>query len=201
MELRSLGKDDVVAAGGLLGRAFRDAPGYASVFSHLDEERRARTIVRIKTTFAATAVKHQVADGAFVDGTLAGVALSMAPGMWPVPARVFARMVWGSLTLGPRALGNLLRADKHMQKHHLRERHHYLFVLGVEPEMQGRGIGKALLAQIAERADRDGVPCYLETDKEKNVRIYRAAGYEVVSDENVATRPPFRLWTMLRKTV
>jgi ribosomal protein S18 acetylase RimI-like enzyme len=199
MELRPLGKDDVDDAGALLGRAFRDAPGYAAVFSHLDEERRARTIVKIKTTFAGTAVKHQVAEGAFVDGRLAGVSLSMAPGMWPVPARVFARLVWGSLTLGPRALGNLLRADKHMQKHHLRERHHYLFVLGVEPELQGRGVGKALLAALAARAERDGVPCYLETDKENNVRIYRAAGYDVVSDENVATRPPFRLWTMQRR--
>jgi ribosomal protein S18 acetylase RimI-like enzyme len=196
---RALEEADVAEAGALLGRAFRDSPGYLAILAHHGEERRARAITRAKTGFAAAAVAYQEAEGAFVDGRLAAVSLTTAPGEWPPGGRVFLRHLRGCVLAGPRAIGNFLRADQHMAKHHPKDPHHYLFVLGVEPELQGRGLGKALLARLSARSDADGAPCYLETDRERNVGLYASAGYEVISDETVGTKPGFRMWTMLRR--
>jgi ribosomal protein S18 acetylase RimI-like enzyme len=198
VEHRALKRDEVDEAGGMLGRAFRDSPGYGAILGHLAEERRTRAITRAKTGFTAAAVRHQIADAAFVDGRLVGVALITAPGQWPLPVRVFLRHARGCATAGPRAIANYLRTDGHMVKRHPKEPHYYLFVLGVEPELQGRGLGRGLLARMSARADAEGVPCYLETDKERNVRLYQGAGYRVVTDETVPTGPGFRMWTMQR---
>jgi len=197
LTFRYLDQADVAEAGGVLGRAFADSPGYCAILAHLGA-RRAKHVVRVKTGFTDAAVHHQVAEGAFLDGRLVGAALIMEPGDWPIPLGAFARQARGFLRAGPRAIANFLRADGYMGKRHPEVAHHYLFVLGVEPAMQGRGIGKALLARLSARADDDGLPCYLETDKEENMRLYRSAGYQVIDEGMVPTRPPFRLWTMIR---
>lgn len=80
------------------------------------------------------------------------------------------------------------------------KRHWYLNVLGVEPERQGRGIGGRLIAPVLEEADRQGLPCYLETGKEINVTFYRKHGFDVVREGNLPLGGP-RWWTMLREPV
>jgi len=78
------------------------------------------------------------------------------------------------------------------------EPHWYLWVLGVAPEARGRGIGRALLRPILERADVEGVPCYLETQTAGNVVFYRKSGFDVIAEERepVAELP---LWFMVRR--
>jgi GNAT superfamily N-acetyltransferase len=58
--------------------------------------------------------------------------------------------------------------------------HWYLPQLGVHPEHQGHGAGGALLQPILMRADAEGLPCYLETEKLRNVPFYRRHGFENV---------------------
>lgn len=75
--------------------------------------------------------------------------------------------------------------------------HWYLWALGVDPDAQGQGIGGALLRPVLERADADGVPCYLETQTEANVAFYRKRGFETVLEERepVGGLP---VWFMVR---
>jgi MFS family permease len=54
-----------------------------------------------------------------------------------------------------------------------RKPHWYLWLLGVDPDRQGQGVGSALLAPILARADAEGLPCALETLTERNVWFYR----------------------------
>ncbi len=75
--------------------------------------------------------------------------------------------------------------------------HIYLNVLGVEPDLQGRHFGVALLDylrdQAAMRPDLAGV--YLETAKEANVAYYSHVGYQVIDE----IRPlGVRVWRMLQ---
>ena len=67
--------------------------------------------------------------------------------------------------LGIRGFARMLQVStewEHLQK--LEPSHHwYLMILGVVPADQGRGIGGALMQPVLEEADREGVPCYLET--------------------------------------
>ena len=70
--------------------------------------------------------------------------------------------------------------------------------LGVEPDRQGQGIGSALIQPVLGRADAEGLPCYLETTKERNVTFYRRHGFDVVAEGDLPDLgPPF--WTMRRE--
>ena len=75
--------------------------------------------------------------------------------------------------------------------------HWYLWVLGVAPEAQGRGIGGQLLEPVLARAEAEGVPCYLETQTEENVAFYRKRGFESVLEgrEPIGDLP---IWFMVR---
>jgi ribosomal protein S18 acetylase RimI-like enzyme len=84
-----------------------------------------------------------------------------------------------------------------LARHHPRERHWYLPVLGTAPEHQGRGFGSALLAPVLGRCDAEGVPAYLESSKERNLAFYRRHGFEVTATIRVPDGP--ELWPMLRK--
>ena len=77
------------------------------------------------------------------------------------------------------------------------EPHIYLNVLGVEPDLQRRHFGVALLdylrAQAAMRSNLAGV--YLETATEANVAYYTRFGYRVIGE----IRPlGVRMWRMLQ---
>jgi GNAT superfamily N-acetyltransferase len=52
--------------------------------------------------------------------------------------------------------------------------------LSVRPECQRRGLGSALVEPILDRADRDALPCWLETFDPANVAFYQRFGFEVI---------------------
>ena len=68
----------------------------------------------------------------------------------------------------------------------------------MEPGRQGQGIGGRLIQPVLVQADKDGMPCYLETQTESNVAFYQRRGFEVISDGQ-APGEGFRIWTMLRE--
>ena len=77
--------------------------------------------------------------------------------------------------------------------------HWYLYPIGVDPVHQGKGYAGQLLRGKLADIDKQNVPCYLETNKEKNVTLYQHFGFEIVEDGIVPdTEVPY--WAMLRKT-
>jgi ribosomal protein S18 acetylase RimI-like enzyme len=93
----------------------------------------------------------------------------------------------------------MMRVIDEAHKELMPGRHWYLLALGVAPEVQGRGIGRRLIAPILERSDRDGSPCYLETQTEGNVAFYRKSGFEVIGErrEPVCDLP---IWFLRRES-
>ena len=63
--------------------------------------------------------------------------------------------------------------------------HWYLQIIGVDPAYQGQGLSSRLLRPVLERIDREQMPCFLETNTEKNVAIYQRFGFEVVSEDKI----------------
>lgn len=80
------------------------------------------------------------------------------------------------------------------------EPHWYLNMLATHPDWQRQGLGAALMAAVFETADREGLPCYLETETEVNVAYYRHHGFDVRSEWDVATTDSDgpHMWGMLR---
>ena len=80
---------------------------------------------------------------------------------------------------------------------HVPTPHYYLSALGVEPDLQGTGIGSALIAPTLAAADRGGMPAYLETATARNVLLYERHGFDVV-EELILPKTDVHGWLMVR---
>lgn len=90
---------------------------------------------------------------------------------------------------------------QHVEPFHLEDvkgDHWYIFILGVDAQHQGKGLGAKLLAPVFADADEKGLPCYLETAQASNVRFYEKVGFKV---RRSGTEPKSGLafWTFLRE--
>lgn len=65
-----------------------------------------------------------------------------------------------------------------MEANHPKVPHWYLNVVSTLPSHQSRGLGQAVLRPVLERADADGVPCYLESTNPRNRTLYYRLGFE-----------------------
>lgn len=85
---------------------------------------------------------------------------------------------------------------KKKHKQHANFPHWYLYNLAVDPKHQGNGWTSVLLKPMLARADRQKLPCYLETH-ERNVPLYEHFGFEVVE---CISLPEFdnNMWLMMR---
>ena len=76
----------------------------------------------------------------------------------------------------------------------------YLEIIGVDPAVQGRGIGTALIQHGMERAQADGLPAFLETSVEGNVAYYERLGFRVVEEGDAPLGGP-HVWFMRRDPI
>jgi GNAT superfamily N-acetyltransferase len=189
-EVRALTGDEVRAAGGVAARALRDNP--MMVFSVPDDP-----LGRLRAgydTFGDRIAPGSV--GALVGPHVIGVAaaarpggcvavtatpeLRRAPDLQPVDAVGYERARFVIST---------------MCDHDPAERHVHVGPVGVEPGVQGLGIGRRMLEAVCERLDHDGETGWLETDKPENVVFYRRHGFDVaVEDRHLG----FPIWFMHR---
>src|SRR5260370_21636304 len=75
------------------------------------------------------------------------------------------------------------------------EAYWHLGPVAVDPQLQGRGVGTAVLTAFCSRMDDLSMLSYLETDKYENVRFYRKLGFDVVAAAEVLGVPN---WFMSR---
>jgi predicted N-acetyltransferase YhbS len=80
-------------------------------------------------------------------------------------------------------------------KHDLAEPHWHLGPVGVEPTLQGQGIGTALMEEYCARLDNLAAVGYLETDKAQNVAFYEKFGFRTIAEAPVLGTPN---WFMRR---
>jgi GNAT superfamily N-acetyltransferase len=55
-----------------------------------------------------------------------------------------------------------------------------LWLVAVAPEHQKRGYASRLIRPVLDRIDREGTPCYLDTQREENLALYEHFGFEIV---------------------
>jgi GNAT superfamily N-acetyltransferase len=187
--LRPATPEDRPALAAMFARAFYDDPPMA--WAAPDEGSRLR---RARVFFAArlrTLLPHELA---WTTEDRAGAALWAPPDAWRAPPR---ELVSAARSIPLRRLPHVLTGMTRVERLHPRGRHLYLAVLGVEPERQGEGVGSRLLAPGLELCDREAVPAYLETAKERNVTFYARHGFRVMRELRLPRGP--RVWLMWRE--
>jgi GNAT superfamily N-acetyltransferase len=80
------------------------------------------------------------------------------------------------------------------------DRYWYLQAIGVDPDYQGKGYAGALLKPMLARADKEGLPVYLETQLKKNVPFYEHFGFKVV-EEGMIPGSTVCFWAMVKNNV
>jgi ribosomal protein S18 acetylase RimI-like enzyme len=102
---------------------------------------------------------------------------------------------------GLRPFVKFMGANDTMDKIHKKrvpEPHWYLMVVGVDPELQNRGVGSALVKEGLARADQSGHPCYLETSEKRNLAFYERLGFVVLEEAKLGAGGPLA-WAMRRE--
>ncbi len=61
----------------------------------------------------------------------------------------------------------------------------YIFQFGVLPEKQGQGIGSRTMKPFLNWLDSEKISCYLETQKEQNIKMYNHFGFSLKSTDTL----------------
>lgn len=191
------------AVAATLGRAFVNDPLLVAIAGAAPEEaERARRMAGLFGVMLAEQRRHgQPVVGVLDNGVVAGAAIieqvaqassslgTVLSGITLLPAMVGA-IGFDGVRRAIAALDTLLR-------HRPPEPHLYLNVLGVDPALQRRHFGAAILdylrAQARQRPDLAGV--YLETATAANVAYYTRFGYRVIGE---FAPIGVRMWRMMQ---
>jgi ribosomal protein S18 acetylase RimI-like enzyme len=197
--LVQLKKSDIKAAAAMLTLAFRNYPLLVSVFSDAFERRRmAFYYFQYELAYAVRYGQVQATSP-----NLEGVATWLIsdffpPNLWQAMRSVPLSVAWGFARGGGARLkpvGDYLDAR---HTHLAPFRHWYLQTIGVAPEFQKNGYATRLIQSMLVRTDKEGLPCYLETMDEINVRIYEHFGFKVI-EKSAIPRTNLTNWAMLRE--
>jgi len=109
----------------------------------------------------------------------------MPPGNCLPDFRQRLRLLPTLLSIGPRAVGRMMRWLGVWEKHDPEERHWHLGPLVVDAHLQGMGVGSRMMQVFCAQMDAAREDTYLETDKRENVRFYERFGFEVVGEQEV----------------
>jgi GNAT superfamily N-acetyltransferase len=145
------------------------------------------------------AIVRGLGGRAFAQGTayhldgFAGAALWLPPGVGPDEEALVATV---ERTVPAERQPEMFAVFEQMEHFHPREPHWFLPLIGVDPRLQGKGHGSALLAHTLARCDQDHLPAYLESSNLANVPLYERHGFRAIGKIQVGSSPP--LIPMLR---
>jgi ribosomal protein S18 acetylase RimI-like enzyme len=179
-----------------LARAFADDP-VIDYFVRADERRAAA----LRTWFSFAVKKIGLPDDEIWMTPDAG-----AVALWlPPPQRTMKFTALEELKLvrtllsvvSMERVGRMQRLRAAFDSHHPKAPHWYLMFLAVDPDLQGLGLGSALLKAMLEQIDARGQAAYLEASSERNVPLYKRHGFEVKGEFRPEPDGP-PIWSMWR---
>lgn len=200
-----LREDEVAEAAQIMVRAFECDPFFRHCFPGPDRRYGRQLGAGFRMLFGAKLQRGEPLLGIRVQGRLIGAVALEEPGLpmsWGDFVRsplLFRQLVGFGLAAGPRAVARLDRWDRGVRTLRPPEPHFYVLGLGVLPEFQGKGYGRALMERLHQEADAhaEAVGVGLDTDTDENVSFYRHLGYEVTGTVDIGG---FEMYCMFRPT-
>lgn len=193
-------KKDIPGAVAVIREAFRDDPVWKEIFK--DETKLDQKL----DAFYETPLRYCLKYGKVfaTSENLEGIA-AWLPGEYAeiTPCKmIFSGAIVPVIRMGSRMTKKMKPIFKPIQedrKEHMEGRSFiYLQIIGVAPEHQGKGYGKDLLRAVIEDSEDAGLPVYLETETEDNVKMYERFGFRLIRLINIpAVNLP--LWGMVRE--
>ncbi len=185
-------------AAAVMARAFYNDPFFTFVLP--DPKKRARVLPWL---FGKTIRYGHCYGKVYTTSSIDGVAMWLGPkntslammgtlltGLFMLPLKLRRRELQRSLLLS--------RFANQLHKKSVNGLHWYLYGLGVEPSLQGQGIGHLLLQPILAQADREALVCFLDTNNDKNLPFYERNGFAVLNHGQASQTSPYT-WIMLRE--
>jgi ribosomal protein S18 acetylase RimI-like enzyme len=186
-------------AGTTLARAFALDPMMAHVEPR--DQRRRQVLPQLFTLSARYALALGGLEQCGENGFALWLTSRSEPTYWDTLRYGLWRMPF---VLGWRAVLRMMRHEAWcaMRLAQLAPRHYgYLWVLGVEPEVHGRGWGRgALDAAVAQMANAGLAWCFLKTEQAGNVPLYERLGFTCV-ERTVAAPSGLTTWFFRRPTL
>mgnify|MGYP006297002569 CR=1 FL=1 len=100
---------------------------------------------------------------------------------------LFHAIGWCSIS----RLTRYLKMVKLQEVNHPPEYHHYLWLVGVRPAVQGQGLGTRILTHHLNVLDNKGIPAYLEFSNEINAPFYRRLGFSKINETKLGDGGPY----------
>jgi ribosomal protein S18 acetylase RimI-like enzyme len=214
LQVRLLYDDERAAAGGVAARSLRDDPlfeylhgddalqrmaGSYSAFREPPREPEVGGLRRLlrRNRAAGGGRPAPTTWGAVIGGNVVATAAAAPPGacfveLMPPEAHRVLTGPEGE----PGSPDRLARVMHELWSHHSQERHWHVGPVGVEPGLQGLGVGSKVMRLLCDAMDADGEIAFLETEKPENVVFYRRLGFEVVSESQLGDE--LHTWFMRR---
>ncbi len=195
-KLYRLQQKEVSKAAAVLTDAFRDDPVWRKVLASKTDQKRGLFEIPIRYCLRYGRV---YATSENLEGIIAWVPGDLAD--MPMWRLIRSGAIWSGLKVAVQLaqLGSVFKPIEDDRKENTKGICFiYLPVIGVAVEFQGHGFGGELLSALIAESERAGIPLYLETESETNVRWYERFGFESVKQINL---PVINLpmWEMLRK--
>jgi len=185
-KLLRLTRKDRDAGAAVLGRAFTE---YELLRYYFQDEAE-RHAVAVTFGFVALSVCLKYGEAYASSAKMEGVAAWLPPGKapfggWQVIRTVPLSVLFKFGRQGAIRMQAYGRYIDNMHRKLVPYPHWYLQIIGVDPAYQGQGFSSQLVRPMLECIDREHLPCFLETNTEKNVAIYQRFGFGIVSVDKI----------------
>jgi ribosomal protein S18 acetylase RimI-like enzyme len=201
--IRPLRGEEVAPASDMLARAFHEDPGGLIIEPDATLRPAALRALFAPVVRYAVPLGH-VAAALDREGRIVGVATFLPPGHeTPGDDELIASGLLDAVSAVPAAAERMGPMVGFLEAQHaaaIGGGHWRLEFFGVDPSLQGAGVGSALIATGHAAADAAGGRTYLETFTAKNVGWYERRGYRVVI-EGIVPDTTTRVWGMVREPV
>jgi ribosomal protein S18 acetylase RimI-like enzyme len=199
IKIRRMSASEMDAACELIGFAFADNPNTLAVVR--GDQAKARRVMQTAVRVAKLGRRYSHVLVAEKGGRLAGV---LNAAQWPhcqLHAVEKLKVAPAMIRVMGAALPRQLKILSAWAKRDPRKPHWHVGPIGVHPQLQGQGVGKALLGSFLQMVDEQDLPAYLETDVDRNIALYEKFAFVVIGQQGLLGINNRFMWREARSAI